>query len=359
MSAQFYFVLGSDDIRVKERAKQLAAKLTPPGEWTLEAIDGWVESTEGACAALRKTMEALQTVGFFGASKLVWLKNISFLSGNVIGKSEDIQEGVEHLAELVTKGLPTEITFLVSALDVDKRMSGYKRLEKLAETEVFDALTTNSKNWQGIVSGIIKDFFADAGKRIQPDAVARMVDLCGADTRTVQNECEKVLVYAGADAAITLDHVLEMVSPTREESFWTWCDAVLNRQPEQALKLLRQLEFQQEQPLGLLANLCNHVRLSIQCKALTDEKWLRVSGGSYATATATPEGEEILAREGKAPHPFRLARVAAQAEGRPMSYWLKVLDTIHEFYMRLFENNSADQFRKLELLTFKIYLIEK
>src|SRR5437588_2490256 len=80
-TATIHAVVGSDELEVKRVAAELAEKLTPAGagEFGLEIVDGIADNTEQAAARVRLTIEALQTLPFFGSTKLVWLKNANFL----------------------------------------------------------------------------------------------------------------------------------------------------------------------------------------------------------------------------------------------------------------------------------------
>src|ERR1043166_4655601 len=80
-SARIYAVVGSDEAEVKHVAAELAAKLTPPGagDFGLEIIDAAADNADQAATRIRSAIEALQTLPFFGSTKLVWLKNANFL----------------------------------------------------------------------------------------------------------------------------------------------------------------------------------------------------------------------------------------------------------------------------------------
>ena len=108
------------------------------------------------------TIEALQTLPFFGGGKLVWLKSANFLSDDVRGKSANALQPLEELADLLSSGLPNDVTFLVSAIDPDKRRSFYKTLTKLAEIQVFDEPDLNRSGWEENAGEIVR---AEAKKR--------------------------------------------------------------------------------------------------------------------------------------------------------------------------------------------------
>src|SRR5438132_5151382 len=138
-AAKIYAVVGSDDVEVKHTAMELAEKLKPAdaGDFGLETIDGAADNADQAAARIRSTIEALQTLPFFGGEKLVWLKNANFLGDDQKARSAAVQAALAELTETINSGLGSEIIFLITAIDVDKRRSFYKTLAKRAELQSF------------------------------------------------------------------------------------------------------------------------------------------------------------------------------------------------------------------------------
>src|SRR5207245_10738301 len=79
-TANIYGVVGSDEAEIKRAAAELATNLTPPeaGDFGLEIIDGVAENADQAAERIRTTIEALQTLNFFGSTKGDWSKNGKF-----------------------------------------------------------------------------------------------------------------------------------------------------------------------------------------------------------------------------------------------------------------------------------------
>src|SRR2546423_241147 len=149
-TANLYAVVGSDESTVKTVAKELAAELAPAaaGDFGLETIDGCADNAEQAAARIRSTVEALQTLPFFGGAKLVWLKNANFLGDSVIGRAASVQKALDELAAALEIDFGSaETRFLLSAPEVDKRRSFYKTLAKRAELQVFDKLDASRGGW--------------------------------------------------------------------------------------------------------------------------------------------------------------------------------------------------------------------
>ena len=102
-SPNIHAVVGSDEAEVKRVAAELATNLTPPdaGDFGLEMIDGAADNAEQAAARIRSTIEALQTLPFFGSTKVVWLKNANFLGDDQKARSAAVQSALEELSELL------------------------------------------------------------------------------------------------------------------------------------------------------------------------------------------------------------------------------------------------------------------
>src|SRR5437762_14209672 len=124
-STSIHAVVGSDEAEVKRVAAELAPTLTSPeaGEFGSEIIDGCAANTDQAASRIRSTIEALQTIPFFGGQKLVWLKNANFLGDDQKSRSAAVQSALEELSELIDGNLGSKVTFLISAAEVDKRRS--------------------------------------------------------------------------------------------------------------------------------------------------------------------------------------------------------------------------------------------
>jgi DNA polymerase-3 subunit delta len=137
----------------------------------------------------------LQTLPFFGGGKLVWLKNANCLGDNVIGRSASVQSALEDLGEALDAGLGSDVTFLISATEVDKRRSFYKTLGKRAEVQVFDRLDSSRAGWEEEATEIVRRRAKARKLQFEEDALDLFVLLTGGDTRQIENELEKIDLY--------------------------------------------------------------------------------------------------------------------------------------------------------------------
>src|SRR4029453_8684351 len=119
--ADIYAVGGSDEAEVKHVAAELAQKLAPAdaGDFGLEVIDGVADNADQAAGRILSAIEALQTLPFFGSTKVVWLKNANFLGDDAKARSAAVQSALEELSALINSGIGTGPTLLISATEVE------------------------------------------------------------------------------------------------------------------------------------------------------------------------------------------------------------------------------------------------
>lgn len=253
-AANVYAVVGSDEAEVKRAATELAGKLTPPdaGDFGLEVIDGVAENAEQAAARIRSAIEALQTLPFFGSTKVVWLKNANFLRDDQISRAVTVQSALEKLSDLIENGLGSEVTFLISATDVDKRRSFYKWLVKRAELQVFDRLDSSRSGWEEEASEIVQRHAKERKLQFDDDALDLFVLLTGGDTRQIENELEKIDTFLSKDRTVRVDVIRELVPLSRAGVIFELSNALASRDLELALTLVRRLLDQGEGAIGIL-----------------------------------------------------------------------------------------------------------
>jgi DNA polymerase III subunit delta len=253
-NANIYAVLGSDEAEVKRVAAELASNLTPPsaGDFGLEVIDGAADNVDQAEARVRSAIEALQTLPFFGNTKVVWLKSVNFLGDDQKARSATVQSALEELSELVDSGFGPGITLLISATDLDKRRSFYKTLLKRAEVQVFDRLDSSRGGWEEEALEMVQQRAKKRKLQFDEDAVDLFVLLTGGDTRQIDNELEKIDTFLGKDRIVNAELVRELVPLSRAGVIFELGNALAARDLQLSLKLVRRLLDQGERAIGIL-----------------------------------------------------------------------------------------------------------
>jgi DNA polymerase-3 subunit delta len=259
-TSQIYAVVGSDESEVKRVATGLATELTPPdaGDFGLEVIDGTADNAEHAAARIRSTIEALQTLPFFGSTKVVWLKNANFLGDTPVGRAASVQSALEELSDLINTDLGSDVIFLISATEVDKRRSFYKSLIKRAEIQILERLDSSRSGWEEEATEIVRNRAQKQQLQFDDDALDLFVLLTGGDTRQIDNELEKIDVFLGdhvpatAVPRVDVDLVRELVPLSRAGVIFELGNALATRDLELALTLVRRLLDQGESAIGIL-----------------------------------------------------------------------------------------------------------
>ena len=106
----------------------------------------------------------------------------------------------------------------------------------------------------------IKQTAEGKGARISPAAIGSLADLVGGDLWTLEQELEKLSLYAVGREIGEAD-VRLMVSQVREASIFEAVDAMIDGRPEAALRLLAQLRDDGREPLYIIAMVERQLRL--------------------------------------------------------------------------------------------------
>jgi DNA polymerase-3 subunit delta len=287
-TARFFAVVGSDEGAVKKRAHELGKELAPKdaGDFGVDLLDGAVENADQAVSRIHETIQAIQTLPFFGGDKLVWLKDVNFLGDSVVGRSAPVQTALEQLKELLSDGLPSDVIVLLSATDVDKRRSFYKTISKLGRFEQFDRIDTSKSGWEEAVEGLAQHIAGQRGLKFRPEALEAFARLAGADSRQIENEIEKIDLFLSGDAPansparetreISLEVVRRLVAKTATGVIWELGNSISRRNLGEALDLLQQLLFQGETAMGILfAAIIPTMRNLLATKELCESYGLR------------------------------------------------------------------------------------
>jgi len=247
-------VVGSDEIEVKRAAAALAEQLAPGGlgDFGLEVIDGCADNVDQATTRIRATIEALQTLPFMGGNKVVWLKNANFLADSITGRSATVQEALEELCGIISSDLPDDVTFLISATEVDKRRSFYKSLTKCSELQVFDKLDSNRSGWEEEAIEIVRQRAAKQKLSFDDEALELFVLLTGGDTRQIENELEKIDLFLGSSRQVDAETVRDLVPLSRAGVIFELGNALAQRDLKRALALVGRLLDQGESAIGIL-----------------------------------------------------------------------------------------------------------
>lgn len=274
-------IFGDDDYTVKARARKLFDQWTrEAGGFDHEIIDAAAANANEALRAIARLREALQTLPFFGTSKVVWFKDCNFLGDERAAQAADVTEALSGLAQELKTLDWSNVRLLLSAGKVDKRRALFKTLEAIGAVEQYDCPSLQDARWMAQMEALARRALEERGRDIAPDALAELIERVGPNPRQLDNEIEKLTLYAGERTRITLDDVTAVCARNPMARAFALADALGERNLAAALRHLEEelatisLERDKSE-IGLLYGLIAKVRGLLLVKELAREGWVR------------------------------------------------------------------------------------
>ena len=191
-------ICGDDEFAVKERAKQLYQQWCDElGGMDHEIIEAAVSNSGEALTALARLREALQTLPFFGSGKVIWLRDCNFLGDERAASAQAVTETLNELAEELKKFSWQGVRLLISAGKVDKRKTFFKTLDKIGTVETFSGWSVDDRDWAERAEVAARAAVRLRQKEISEEALAELVSRVGPHPRQLDNEIEKLCLFAG------------------------------------------------------------------------------------------------------------------------------------------------------------------
>jgi DNA polymerase III subunit delta len=274
-------VCGDDEFAVKQRAKDLYQNWSAEiGGMDHETIDGQVNNSGEALKALRNLRAALQTLPFFGTGKVVWLQNCNFLGDERAASAAAVTEFLGEIAQELKTFQWGNVRLLVSAGKVDKRKTFYKTLEKIGTVQSFDAWTIDDKDWSYEAENVCQRELDARGKSISDNALAELINNVGPNRRQMTSEIEKLSLFVGNRADITVEDVREIVTRNKQARAFALADALGDRDLPRLLRTLDEelweMKFDsQKSEIGILYGLISKVRAMLFVREMMREGWIK------------------------------------------------------------------------------------
>ena len=109
------------------------------------------------------------------------------------------------------------------------------------------------------------------GFRLEPAAARLLVERMGAGPVRLQNELERLALWAGKDGEVTVSDLEAMIADTSEAAVWSLSDALLERDAAGALRIGERLVDQGENVTGLIYGLASRLRSACAAAAMLEE----------------------------------------------------------------------------------------
>jgi DNA polymerase-3 subunit delta len=217
-----------------------------PSPWSLTVL-------EGGSARLAEILDAARTLPMLAPRRMVLVKEAEKL------RESDADSLKEYL------GNPSPTTCLVFAAGSGKpdfRKAIFRALQERARTVEFAVLKGASlPRW-------IRDRVKERGAEIDPDAAALLETLGGADLFRIDQELSKVLDYLSPSRKITADGLGETMGTAAAGSIFELAERVGAGETGEAVRLLRGLLAEGEEPTRLLFLIARQMRILILGRSL-------------------------------------------------------------------------------------------
>lgn len=271
----FYILHGEDEFGLGEELSGLRAKLAG-GDEAMAQLN--TNILDGRHTTLGELRHACDSIPFMADRRLVIVHGLLGRlapMGRGQSGSDDEELGpnrnfLNDLAGYLPALPPTTRLVFVE----DRTLKASHPILKVAEAEgkhkrAFVKSFNLPKDWE--LPGWIQHRVQSKGGSISREASELLAALVGKDMRMLDQEAEKLVLYADGRQVSTED-VRVLVSRAREASIFDLVDCVGRRQTDRALRLLHRMLDEEEHPLYLLAMLARQVRILIQINELQEQR---------------------------------------------------------------------------------------
>ncbi|HEX3625971.1 MAG TPA: DNA polymerase III subunit delta [Verrucomicrobiae bacterium] len=355
------FICGTDEFAVKKRAKEIFQDWAgESGDMDQEIIDAAVSNSGDALNAIAKLREAIQTLPFFGSSKIVWLRDCSFLGEERAASAQAVVDTLAELAAELKSFKWDKVRLLISAGKVDRRKGFFKTLEKIGSVENFEALSADDRDWAERAEGVARGAIRRRGKEISEEALAELVARVGPNTQQLENEAEKLALFLGARQKIEFGDVASICSRNKTARAFALGDALGDRDLPRLLKRLDEelweMKFDsQKSPIGLLYGLISKVRAMLMLKEMLREGWVKpeTDYNRFKAQLARVPAERLPADKRFNPlalNPYVLFRALPQAKRYSREELVRAMDLLLRCNRRLVSSGLDKAFMLQQII---------
>ena len=237
-----YVFYGSDEGAAATEAAKVYARLTAGGDgWGDEMIDGAAATVDEAEAIIRRVISGLQMMNMFGGRKVIWLKGATFMGDTPQGaRSETVQEALADLADALGN-LPADTFFVLTASEMDKRRTFFKKFGAVAEMKEFSKIDISKAGWESELSALVLRQAKPLGITFDNAALDLFIHRVNESTRQIANELGKMDVYLGPERRrVTVEDVELMVAVSRNGIIFEISRAIENGNCRLAVRLINE-----------------------------------------------------------------------------------------------------------------------
>lgn len=307
-----YILYGEDDFSSREALQRIKKEIGAG-----DLAEGNTTVVDGKSASADQISSCCMAMPFFTSQRLVIVEGL--LQRFSVRRSRPAEAAARDTAqddfaaalEQCVRTMPPSTVLVLVDGEIRNANPLLKRLSPLGKVEAFHAPKGES------LVAWIEDRVTGKQGRISPPAARLMAGNAGDNLWALDNEIDKLLLYASGPA-ITEEDVKTAMAHSREANQFAMVDALMARHPDVALRLLHQLLDEGMKAPQLVSFFLRELGLVLKAREAVD---LRSSP------------QEAQARTGLAPG-FRLEKVLRQARSTS-------IEEIRRLYSLLLEADLA------------------
>ncbi len=246
------YLLFGEEAFLKEEAVARIRKATL-GEEGAEACPWSVTALDGGSTTLAEVLDAARTLPMLSPRQLVLVKEAEKI------READAAPLREYLKE---PSSTTRLVFIAGGGKPDFRKAVFRALQEKAAVVEFPALKGAS------VSKWIRDRVREREAEIDPEALALMEAHLGSDLFRIDRELSKVLEFLAPSRKITAGALGEILGGAAAVSVFELAERVGAGDGARAVRLLREILAEGEEPVRLLFLIARQIRILILGKSL-------------------------------------------------------------------------------------------
>lgn len=262
----FYILYGEDDFSIYQALGEIKEGLGDAGTLAVNTV-----SLDGEHLTLNELRHNCNTVPFLAPYRLVVVKGLLKQfepgkgelrsGGRAVTKTDDKLKEWKDLASYTKQIAPTTVLVLIDG-KLGKQNPLLKELSPLAELRVCPLLR------RGKLTTWIRQWVTGKNGAITPEATDLLAQLIGGNLWAMSNEIDKLLLYAQG-RSIEENDVRQLVSYAQEANIFALVDAVLERHPKIAHRILHRLYQEGASSAYVLVMITRQLRLIVQTKELS------------------------------------------------------------------------------------------
>ena len=208
-------------------------------------------------------LDAVQTLPFLSEKRLIIVKAANKM------KSPDAERLTDYLSNVIDSSC-----LVLLYPDNYKKEAIAKRKDLINECVSSEncVAVDCKKQYEREVREFIKAEFAEKGKSVSYDAVARIIDENGTDLLNISNEIEKLSLFSGNKKSVTQEDIEQMSGYTKEANAYALASEIEAKNIKKAMFILEKLLSEGEDAVVILSAVSSTVRKLLNAKSMTQEQ---------------------------------------------------------------------------------------